>query len=41
MGSLAGRLGRKPDLYRGLRPEALALLLYLAGRVHAYSGDRR
>lgn len=39
MGALAGKLGRTPDLYRGLRPEALALLLYLAGRVHAYSGE--
>jgi soluble lytic murein transglycosylase-like protein len=38
MGALADRLGRRPDLYRGLRPEALALLLYLAGRVHALSG---
>jgi soluble lytic murein transglycosylase-like protein len=38
MGSLAGRLGKGPGLYRGLRPEALALLLYLAGRVHAFSG---
>ena len=38
MGALADRLGKQPDLYRGLRPEALALLLYLAGRVHALSG---
>jgi soluble lytic murein transglycosylase-like protein len=38
MGALADRLGRQPDLYRGLRPVALALLFYLAGRVHALSG---
>jgi soluble lytic murein transglycosylase-like protein len=38
MGALADRLGRQPALYRGLRPDALALLLYLAGRVHALSG---
>jgi soluble lytic murein transglycosylase-like protein len=38
MGALADRLGKRPGLYRGLRPEALALLLYLAGRVHALSG---
>jgi hypothetical protein len=37
MGKLTGRLGK--DLYRGLRPEALALLLYLADRVHALSGE--
>jgi hypothetical protein len=39
MGALADRLGRQTDLYRGLRPDALALLLYLAGRVHALSGE--
>jgi hypothetical protein len=38
MGALAARLGEQPSLYRGLRPEALALLLYLTGRVHALSG---
>jgi hypothetical protein len=38
MGALADRLARRPTLYRGLRPDALALLLYLAGRVHALSG---
>ncbi len=38
MGALADRLGRRPALYRGLQPDALALLLYLAGRVHALSG---
>jgi hypothetical protein len=38
MGALADRLGRRPGLYRGLRPDALALLLYLTARVHALSG---
>lgn len=38
MGELAPRLGVPSALYRGLRPEALALLLYLAQRVHALSG---
>ena len=38
-GELAGKLGRPAELYRGLRPEALALLLYLAARVHEISGD--
>ncbi len=37
MGALAPRLGQRPELYRGLRPEALALLVYLADRVHALS----
>jgi hypothetical protein len=35
LGGLAPRLGRSPDLYRALRPEALALLCYLAVKVHA------
>ena len=39
MGKLARRLGKDLPLYRGLRPEALALLLYLADRVHALSGE--
>ena len=38
MGALAGRLGQRPGLYRGLQPDALALLLYLTARVHALSG---
>ena len=38
MGELAPRVVEEPELYRGLRPEALALLLYLADRVHALSG---
>jgi hypothetical protein len=37
MGRLARRLGKDPQLYRGLRPEALALVLYLANRVHTLS----
>jgi hypothetical protein len=39
MGGRARRLGKELSLYRGLRPEALALLLYLADRVHALSGE--
>jgi hypothetical protein len=38
-GGLADRLGADPSLYRGLRPEALALLVYLADRVHALGGE--
>jgi hypothetical protein len=38
MGRLAAGLREPRSLYRGLRPEALALLLYLTGRVNAYSG---
>jgi hypothetical protein len=38
MGRLATRLGATAGLYRGLRAEALALLLYLAQRVHTLSG---
>jgi hypothetical protein len=37
MGKLAPRLGVPTALYRGLRPEALALLLYLAQRVRTLS----
>jgi hypothetical protein len=39
MGMLASRLDVGRALYHGLRPEALALLLYLADRVHALSGS--
>ena len=39
MGELARRVGQQPDLYRGLRPEALALALYLGAQVDAISGD--
>jgi hypothetical protein len=38
MGELAPQLGQPKELYRGLRAEALALLVYMAGRVHAFSG---
>jgi hypothetical protein len=38
LGELAPRLGRPKALYRGLRAEALALLVYLADRVHLLSG---
>lgn len=38
MGELAPQLGQSRQLYRGLRPEALALLVHLAERVHALSG---
>jgi hypothetical protein len=40
MGSLAGRIGQSRSLYRGLRPEARALLAYLAAGVRAISGTR-
>jgi len=38
LGSLAGTLGREPTLFRGLRPEAADLLLYVAARVNELSG---
>ena len=38
MGELAPQLGQPKELYRGLRAEALALLVYMAGRVQAQSG---
>jgi hypothetical protein len=38
MGELAPQLDQEPRLYRGLRPAALALLVYLAGRVHEIGG---
>ena len=37
MGELAGRLDQPPGLYRGLRPEALALALYVGAQVRALS----
>jgi hypothetical protein len=37
IGSFAGRVGAQPSLYKGLRPEALALLFYLADRVQQLS----
>jgi soluble lytic murein transglycosylase-like protein len=39
MGELAAQLGESRTLYRGLRPEALALALYVAASVRAMSGD--
>jgi hypothetical protein len=38
LGELAPRLGQPKRLYHGLRAEALALLVYLADRVHRQSG---
>ncbi|MGH3133434.1 MAG: hypothetical protein ACRDNY_06775 [Gaiellaceae bacterium] len=38
MGELAPQVGRPRELYRGLRAEALALLVYLSARVQALSG---
>jgi hypothetical protein len=40
MGELAPRLGEKPSLYRGLRPAALATLLYVAKEVRRTSPGR-
>ena len=39
MGELAPRLDAEPELYRALRPEALALLVYLASAVKEISKD--
>jgi hypothetical protein len=39
MGELAERLDRRRTLYRGLRPEALALLVYLARGTKAIGGQ--
>ncbi|MDX6582665.1 MAG: hypothetical protein QOI10_1849 [Solirubrobacterales bacterium] len=38
IGELAAQLDQSPELYRALRPEALATLTYLAGRVRNISG---
>ena len=38
MGELARRVGAAPELYRALRPEALALLIYMADGVESVSG---
>jgi hypothetical protein len=38
MGELARRVRQSPALYRGLRPEALALTLYIGAQVRAISG---
>ncbi len=39
MGELARKVGAKPSLYRGLRPEALAMAIYIGAQVRAASGD--
>jgi hypothetical protein len=39
LGELAPQLGQRPALYRALRPEALALLSYLADEVHRMGGS--
>jgi hypothetical protein len=39
MGTLAGRLGQPDDLYRGLRPGALRLLIALAAGVRQIDGE--
>ena len=39
MGELARRVDAEPALYRALRPEALALLIYMAEGVEAVSGQ--
>ena len=41
LGQLARRLGQPRELYTGLRAEALALLVYMAGRVKELSGASR
>jgi hypothetical protein len=38
MGALSGLLGVPRGLYRGLRPEALAMALYIGAQVRAYAG---
>ena len=39
MGELARRLDQPAGLYRGLKPEALAMALYIGAQVRALSGD--
>jgi soluble lytic murein transglycosylase-like protein len=39
MGELAQRVGAPPALYRGLRPEALAMALYIGAQVREFSGE--
>ncbi|HEX6788814.1 MAG TPA: DUF5715 family protein [Gaiellaceae bacterium] len=41
LGQEARKLGRSRRLYRGLRPAALDVLLYIGRHVHALSGGRR
>jgi hypothetical protein len=38
MGELAARVGAIPALYRGLRPEALAMALYIGAQTREYGG---
>jgi hypothetical protein len=38
MGELAARVGAVPGLYRGLRPEALAMALYIGAQTREYAG---
>ena len=40
MGELAARLEEEPSLYRGLRPEALAAVVYIAGNVRETTGQQ-
>jgi hypothetical protein len=40
MGELAQRMNVPPGLYRGLRPEALALALYIAAQTREYAGGQ-
>jgi len=40
MGELAPRIGAVPGLYRGLRPEALALALYIGAQTRAFAGGQ-
>ena len=41
MGELARRLHQPAELYRGLRPEALAMALYIGAQVREISGTSR
>jgi hypothetical protein len=38
MGELAPRIGSVPGLYRGLRPAALAMALYIGAQTREYAG---
>ena len=40
MGELAARINQRPTLYQGLRPEALAMALYIGAQVRSLSGER-
>ena len=40
MGELAARVDAVPGLYRGLRPEALALALYIGAQTREYAGGQ-